>query len=114
MSPPNQIWICPKCSAEVDAGFEVCWACGTRYDGTSDPNFEVATAPIVETDHVDPPSPWAALFLLWCLPALVLYGVVKLAFPLRQRQLGPIIRSLLLVLCLLLVGFLLLRWIRFP
>jgi hypothetical protein len=29
---PN--WVCPQCSADVDAGFEICWSCGTLVSGT--------------------------------------------------------------------------------
>jgi hypothetical protein len=33
------MWTCPKCDAEVDDGFEICWACGTSFDGIEDPKF---------------------------------------------------------------------------
>jgi hypothetical protein len=37
-SPP---WICPRCRADVEAGFEICWQCGTVRDGgdEADPEF---------------------------------------------------------------------------
>lgn len=38
------MWTCPKCAEEVDAGFEICWACGTAMDGTEDPEFLAADA----------------------------------------------------------------------
>ena len=28
------MWVCPKCNAEVDTDFEVCWSCGRARDGT--------------------------------------------------------------------------------
>lgn len=28
-SPPIQAWTCPQCGERVDAGYEVCWSCGT-------------------------------------------------------------------------------------
>ncbi len=34
------MWICPKCQAEVEDGFEICWACGTSADGKEDPDFD--------------------------------------------------------------------------
>jgi len=111
MTQPKSIWNCPNCNAEVDAGFDVCWACGTSYDGTLDPNFAVATAPIVEVDHAEPPSPWTALLLLVFFPALVIYGIVKLAFPLRERRLQSVIRPLILVAFLVLIGFLLYKYV---
>lgn len=33
------MWVCPKCREEVDAGFEVCWQCGTTPDGVENPHF---------------------------------------------------------------------------
>jgi hypothetical protein len=33
------MWTCPKCRAEVDDGFEVCWQCGRAIDGAEDPAF---------------------------------------------------------------------------
>jgi hypothetical protein len=42
-------WICAKCQAEIDAGFDVCWQCGTSREGEADPEFrreiDVATLP---------------------------------------------------------------------
>jgi hypothetical protein len=34
------MWICPKCAAKVDEGFEICWSCGTSPDGVEDPGFD--------------------------------------------------------------------------
>ncbi len=105
------IWNCPQCGADVDGGFEICWACGTSRDGTPDPDFEVATAPIVEVDHVDPPSPGTALLLVLFLPALAIYGITKLAFPLKERRLQSVFGPLLLFLFLLLIIFLLYHFV---
>jgi hypothetical protein len=33
------MWTCPKCREEVDAGFEVCWQCGTTPGGMENPDF---------------------------------------------------------------------------
>jgi hypothetical protein len=38
------MWFCPKCGADVEAGFEVCWQCGTSWAGVEDPSFETADA----------------------------------------------------------------------
>jgi hypothetical protein len=34
------MWVCPKCAAKVDEGFEICWSCGTSPDGIEDPGFD--------------------------------------------------------------------------
>ena len=43
------MWTCPRCSAEVDEGFELCWQCGTSSDGVENPDFvreiDVGTVP---------------------------------------------------------------------
>jgi hypothetical protein len=79
-------WDCPNCGAEVDAGLEACWACGTTIDGEADPDFEVATAPIVEVDEDAPPSPGFAILLILCPPLLILYLVMKLLFSQREES----------------------------
>ena len=33
------MWNCPKCQAEVEDNFEVCWQCGTAADGQETPGF---------------------------------------------------------------------------
>jgi hypothetical protein len=35
----SQAWICSKCGETVDAGFLVCWSCGTSIEGVEDPAF---------------------------------------------------------------------------
>ncbi len=54
------MWQCPKCRAEVDDSFEVCWSCGTSRDGIEDPNFHTANEaepipdePVPEGSEVD-------------------------------------------------------------
>ncbi len=32
-------WDCPSCAEAVDAGFDVCWSCGTDRHGVEDPSF---------------------------------------------------------------------------
>jgi hypothetical protein len=34
-----QSWTCSKCGETVDAGFLVCWSCGTSIEGVEDPSF---------------------------------------------------------------------------
>jgi hypothetical protein len=35
--PPQ--WICPKCQADVDGQWSLCWSCGTSKMGEEDPDF---------------------------------------------------------------------------
>jgi len=35
----TQSWTCSKCGETVDAGFLVCWSCGTSIEGVEDPSF---------------------------------------------------------------------------
>ena len=37
-------WTCSKCGEVIEAGFDVCWECGTAADGTEDPWFQTADA----------------------------------------------------------------------
>jgi hypothetical protein len=44
LSPPTEMsatqpWTCSKCGETVDAGFLVCWSCGTSIEGVEDPSF---------------------------------------------------------------------------
>jgi hypothetical protein len=32
-------WTCARCGAEVDAGLDQCWNCGSLADGAADPGF---------------------------------------------------------------------------
>jgi len=73
-------WSCPKCGTNVEAFLDVCWACGTTRDGVEDPDFEPATAPIIESPEAGPLSPWAAIFLIACPPALVIYLLTRILF----------------------------------
>ena len=36
------MWTCPKCDERIDHGFDVCWRCGTSFDGDEDPDFLTA------------------------------------------------------------------------
>ncbi len=36
------MWKCPKCQSKIDDSFEVCWSCGTSFDGVEDPDFVTA------------------------------------------------------------------------
>lgn len=49
------MWICSRCGASVEPSFDVCWRCGTSYQGEEDPDFVTAddSPPIVEpTDYL--------------------------------------------------------------
>ena len=49
------MWICMKCDARVEPAFDVCWRCGTTYQGEEDPDFVTADeAPPIEdpTDYL--------------------------------------------------------------
>ncbi len=37
------MWTCPKCDADVEDGFEICWACSTSPDGVEISNFDPQT-----------------------------------------------------------------------
>ncbi|MBL9086093.1 MAG: hypothetical protein JNM10_03035 [Planctomycetia bacterium] len=37
-------WTCARCHRAIDAGLDVCWACGTSRDGVVDPTFEPVEA----------------------------------------------------------------------
>lgn len=56
------MWNCPKCAAEVDDDFEICWSCGTSIDGVEDPDFGAepaeTTADTAEPDEdlAEPPT----------------------------------------------------------
>ncbi len=32
-------WVCQRCQEHLERQFDVCWNCGTSYDGQTDPNF---------------------------------------------------------------------------
>jgi Putative prokaryotic signal transducing protein len=50
------MWACPKCRSEVEDTFDICWSCGTSFDGIEDPSFVTADQaepiqdPVVEDD----------------------------------------------------------------
>ena len=49
------MWICSKCGGGVEAAFDVCWRCGTTYQGEEDPDFVTADeSPPIEdpTDYL--------------------------------------------------------------
>ncbi len=56
ISPPSEIsatesWICSKCGETVDAGFLVCWSCGTSIEGFEDPSFVSADETALGADE---------------------------------------------------------------
>jgi hypothetical protein len=49
------MWICSKCNTRVEPDLDVCWRCGTTYQGEEDPDFVTADeAPPIEdpTDYL--------------------------------------------------------------
>jgi len=75
-------WTCPVCGAEVDGNQEICWACGTTADGEETPDFETATAPIIEMD-IDPPLPiWWGFSFVICPLLFPFVLLAKLVFAL--------------------------------
>ncbi len=76
-SPPSEMsatgsWTCSKCGETVDAGFLVCWSCGTSIDGVEDPSFvvvdestlgddESAAVSFADDDALDEPMEGPAL-----------------------------------------------------
>jgi Putative prokaryotic signal transducing protein len=48
-------WTCPKCDEVVEAGFDVCWKCGTTADGAEDSTFLTADelGPIFDPNEDD-------------------------------------------------------------
>ena len=106
-----QAWNCPTCNTELQAGSEICWACGIRRDGTPDPDFKVEAAPIVEVDHANPPSLWIALI---CFPAWVFCGLVQMAFPLKERSVQSVVRPLVVIVILVLLAVFLFRLAASP
>jgi hypothetical protein len=56
LSPPVEMsaarpWTCSKCGETVDAGFLVCWSCGTSIEGIEDPSFVGADETAVGADE---------------------------------------------------------------
>jgi hypothetical protein len=49
----DPMWTCPKCGAEVDAEFQICWQCGTTEEGVEDPSF----VPEIDAALQPPPEP---------------------------------------------------------
>jgi hypothetical protein len=47
----TQSWTCSKCGETVDAGFLVCWSCGTSIDGVEDPSFFSAHDTVIGNDE---------------------------------------------------------------
>ena len=51
------MWICSKCEARVEPDFDVCWRCGTTYQGEEDPDFVTAD----ETPPIEDPTDYLRL-----------------------------------------------------
>jgi len=47
----TESWICSRCGETVDAGFLVCWSCGTSIDGVEDPSFVSANEMAADADE---------------------------------------------------------------
>ncbi|MDP7020102.1 MAG: hypothetical protein QGG36_30170 [Pirellulaceae bacterium] len=79
-------WTCPNCGVNIYEGFDVCWACGTNRDGKADPDFEVATAPIMDVEDESPLPAWLAGLMILCFPAFLLYLLTRVFFPFEERR----------------------------
>jgi hypothetical protein len=51
------MWICSKCGVRVEPSLDVCWRCGTSYQGEEDPEFVVAD----EAPPIDDPTGYLKL-----------------------------------------------------
>jgi hypothetical protein len=51
------MWICSKCGVRVEPAFDVCWRCGTSYQGEEDPDFVTAD----EAPPIDDPTSYLQL-----------------------------------------------------
>jgi hypothetical protein len=73
-------WMCPNCGERVDAGMDICWACGTEADGTESPAFETEQ----EEAEEDQPkerrawSPEVAFFIILFPPTFAFFLFTKL------------------------------------
>jgi hypothetical protein len=47
------MWACPKCGAEVEDDFEVCWGCGTSPEGVEDPSFDPETEGVMSAEDYE-------------------------------------------------------------
>jgi hypothetical protein len=41
------MWRCPNCGEKIEAGFEVCWSCGSSPEGVVDPGFRPETDGVI-------------------------------------------------------------------
>jgi hypothetical protein len=75
---PN--WVCPRCGAEVDAGFEICWSCGTVIDDVDDnstsptEDFRISFLEEQTTAHQTDHPVW--FNLLGCFFSILLLGLI--------------------------------------
>jgi len=54
------MWLCSKCGESVEDSFDVCWKCGTSWDGVANPKFQDETARVQEPAPVVPVAPATA------------------------------------------------------
>jgi len=64
------VWHCSKCEERIGESFDVCWQCGTSYDGVEDPDFVSETT----SDRPDEATP-----VPWQYSLKTLFGLVFLA-----------------------------------
>ena len=62
---PPESWTCPKCRAQVDAGMDVCWACGTTAEGMEVAEFEHESLEAEPKEERAPPPDVAFLTVLF-------------------------------------------------
>ena len=70
-------WTCPKCQAEVDAGQELCWACGAAADGVGGVRLDEAP-PEAEPEEPSAPPPDVAALTILFPPAFAFFLFTKL------------------------------------
>jgi len=70
-------WTCPKCRATVDAGMDVCWACGATAEGTQVAQFEEEPLEPEPKEEKAPPPDVAFLTILFP-PAFAYFLFTKL------------------------------------
>lgn len=98
--PIRSAWTCPQCGSDVDAGFDVCWNCGTAGDGLpeavpSDPTPETGSHSKVTDDDKARRLFRGAILNLSCAPLFdlaatpFLFITVPLVLSIDKPKLSP-------------------------
>ena len=48
------MWVCSKCGESVEDSMDVCWKCGTSWDGVGNPAFPADVARVQEAAPAEP------------------------------------------------------------